>query len=59
MDHSGLETDEKWSIFKYFSAPQPRKNMKTVQKVEEKGAWGALKDATLDAVDLIQDAGAP
>ncbi|CAE7244362.1 ECI1, partial [Symbiodinium sp. KB8] len=29
----------------------------TIDDLREKGAWGALKDATLDAVDLVQDAG--
>ena len=29
----------------------------TIDDFREKGAWGAFKDATLDAVDLIQDAG--
>ena len=29
----------------------------TIDDFREKGAWGALKDATLDAVDLVQDAG--
>ena len=31
----------------------------TIDDFREKGAWGALKDATLDAVDLVQDAGGP
>lgn len=29
----------------------------TIDDFREKGAWGAVKDATLDAMDLIQDAG--
>lgn len=29
----------------------------TIDDFREKGAWGAFKDATLDAVDLVQDAG--
>ncbi|CAJ1456460.1 unnamed protein product [Effrenium voratum] len=29
----------------------------TLEDFREKGAWGAFKDASLDAVDLIQDAG--
>ena len=39
------------------STPNLQEITGTIDDLREKGAWGALKDATLDAVDLVQDAG--